>query len=146
MRLDAIPDKLCRWRVYYFTPGEMCGSRRARAAITLPNCPTVQWNYGEWAGWVITREGKNFTYTVPDTFGDPENAHIWNILVPEGYTPVAAYHTHSGGRENEGLSDEPKGDTGWADKWLFDLYVVNTGSRNVYEYVPGATKKNGLTE
>src|SRR5205809_3711713 len=61
--------------------------------------------YEEFGGWVITKDGKTFTYTRPVTFGEDSNFYPGKVTVPEGYAEVASYHTHPDpGSWGEGFS------------------------------------------
>ena len=113
-----------------------------KAAIGQTRGAAKKGKYEEFGGWVITKNGKNFTYTVPVTFGSPEHFHQDNVTVPEGYAQVAVYHTHPDPNSmGEGLSP---GDMGWANRNQMNIYVGMSYSGNVRQYVPGKTQNNGL--
>ena len=65
-----------------------------KAAIAKTTDAAKKDKYEEWGGWIITKDGKNFTYTVAVTFGDPEHFFTDSVTIPKGYAPVADYHTH----------------------------------------------------
>jgi RHS repeat-associated protein len=106
------------------------GRTRAAATAKKPK-------YEEFAGWVITKNGKTFTYTVPVTFGE-QHVDMDRITVPEGYAAVAMYHTHADpGSWGEGFSGQ---DMSLADRWQMNSYVGMSYSGNVRQYIPGVTK------
>ena len=84
--------------------------------------------YEEFGGWVITKDGKTFTYTRPVTFGEDSNFYPGKVTVPEGYAEVASYHTHPDpGSWGEGFSAR---DMAWANRNQMDIYVGISYSGN----------------
>jgi RHS repeat-associated protein len=98
--------------------------------------------YEEFGGWIITKDGKNFTYTTPVTLGPGVDFRPGSVTVPDGYEGVASYHTHPDpGSWAEGFSP---GDIKWAVDNHKNDYVGMAYSGNVRQFVPGKTKNNGL--
>jgi hypothetical protein len=102
----------------------------------------------EYAGWIVkdnNAKGKKYTYTVPMVGSERGKVDTQNMLVPEGFTKKAAYHTHPDevGRQGEGFSTGPLADTGWANSQKIRFYVADVSTRNLYRYDPGVTKIRG---
>jgi len=113
-----------------------------KAAVAKTKDAAKRGKTEEWGGWIITKDGKNFTYTVPVTFHDSDHFYNFSVTVPDGYAQAAAYHTHPDpGSWGEGFSPA---DMRFANYNQMNIYVGMSYSGNVRQYVPGKTKDNGL--
>jgi hypothetical protein len=113
-----------------------------KSAVGQTRADGKKGKYQEYGGWIITKDGKTFTYTRPVTFGKDDKFYPGNVTVPDGYAQVASFHTHPDPNPyGEGFS---VGDMAWANRNAMNDYVGMAYSGNVRQYVPGQTKDNGL--
>jgi RHS repeat-associated protein len=116
----------------------MAAEKIALAKTKETNKGKTDWEYG---GWIVRDKKGLFAYTIPAIGTVRGKVDIQNMIVSDGFTEVAGYHTHPDESGfNEGFSTGPLSDTGWADANRTGLYVADVSSRNLYRYDPGRTQ------